>query len=181
MGGRTSSSARRVAGASLAVALGLAACASHRDGERHASGEAAPTGDDTVAVRARTTRELGVLVAAPSSSPATLPRTADGRVRITAGDTFELAFALRGASSVEPREHDGVSVYRRALDGADLVHAPLSDGVEDLVFFPDPCTVTPANQGCERGVHVFHAHSGDVASDDPIDVGFDAIDVAVAR
>lgn len=138
MGGRTSSSARRVAGASLAVALGLAACASHRDGERHASGEAAPTGDDTVAVRARTTRELGVLVAAPSSSPATLPRTADGRVRITAGDTFELAFALRGASSVEPREHDGVSVYRRALDGADLVHAPLSDGVEDLVFFDRP-------------------------------------------
>ena len=55
------------------------------------------------------------------------------------------------------------------------------DRVEDLVFFPDPCTVTPANQGCERGVHVFHAHSGDVASDDPIDVGFDAIDVAVAR
>jgi len=51
----------------------------------------------------------------------------------------------------------------------------------ELLFFPDPCTVTPANQSCERGIHVFHARTGEVASSAPIDVGFDAIDLAVAR
>ncbi|MBK6581123.1 MAG: hypothetical protein IPG17_34205 [Sandaracinaceae bacterium] len=55
------------------------------------------------------------------------------------------------------------------------------DTVEDLLFFPDPCTITPSNQACERGVHVFHARSGEVASGTPVDVGFDAIDLAVAR
>ena len=55
------------------------------------------------------------------------------------------------------------------------------DRVADLLFFPDPCTVTPSNQACQRGVHAFHAHSGERANEDPVDVGFDAIDLAIAR
>lgn len=55
------------------------------------------------------------------------------------------------------------------------------DTEEDLLFFPDPCTITPANQACARGIHVFHARSGEVAISTPVDVGFDAIDLAVAR
>lgn len=55
------------------------------------------------------------------------------------------------------------------------------DRTEDLLFFPDPCVVTPSNQACQGGVHVFHAHSGARARAMPIDVGFTPLEVTIAR
>lgn len=55
------------------------------------------------------------------------------------------------------------------------------DRTADLLFFPDPCVVTPSNPACEGGVHVFHARSGHAASATPIDVGFEPIEVTSAR
>lgn len=55
------------------------------------------------------------------------------------------------------------------------------DRTEDLLFFPDPCEVTPSNPACQGGVHVFHAHSGARAHALPIDVGFTPLEVTIAR
>lgn len=55
------------------------------------------------------------------------------------------------------------------------------DREEDLLFFPDPCSPGPANPSCATGVHVFHAHTGERAAAEAIDVGFAPIEVAVSR
>jgi hypothetical protein len=55
------------------------------------------------------------------------------------------------------------------------------DREEDLLFYPDPCFVSPANQGCDTGVVVFHASTGFRASVEAIDVGFAPIEVVVSR
>ena len=55
------------------------------------------------------------------------------------------------------------------------------DRDEDLLFFPDPCMPTPANQSCDTGIHIFHAHTGERASAGGVDVGFAPIEVVVAR
>jgi hypothetical protein len=55
------------------------------------------------------------------------------------------------------------------------------DRDEDLLFFPDPCAVTPGNPSCDTGIHIFHAHTGVRAADKAIDVGFAPIEVAVSR
>jgi hypothetical protein len=55
------------------------------------------------------------------------------------------------------------------------------DPEKDLLFFPDNCVVTPANTSCDSGVHVFHGHTGEPASDGGIDVGFPPVEVAVSR
>jgi hypothetical protein len=52
------------------------------------------------------------------------------------------------------------------------------DRDEDLLFFPDPCTTAPA---CDSGIHVFHAHTGEPASAEGIDLGFPPIEVVVSR
>lgn len=55
------------------------------------------------------------------------------------------------------------------------------DRDEDLLFFPDPCTRTPQTPSCDTGVLVFHAHTGERASAEAIDVGFAPIEVVVSR
>ena len=55
------------------------------------------------------------------------------------------------------------------------------DREADLLFYPDPCFVSPANQTCDTGVVVFHAHSGARASAEAVDVGFPPIEVVVSR
>lgn len=52
------------------------------------------------------------------------------------------------------------------------------DREEDLLFFPDNCTTAP---GCDSGIHAFHAHSGERASADGVDVGFPPVEVVVSR
>jgi hypothetical protein len=54
------------------------------------------------------------------------------------------------------------------------------DGNADLLFFPDPCMRTPANQSCATGIHVFDAHTGALLMEG-IDVGFAPIEVVVSR
>ena len=51
----------------------------------------------------------------------------------------------------------------------------------DLLFFPDPCSPRPTNPSCDRGVHVFHAHTGELAAEKAIDPGFGPIEVVVSR
>jgi hypothetical protein len=53
------------------------------------------------------------------------------------------------------------------------------DREEDLLFYPDPCFPGPV--GCDAGVIVFHAHTGERASAEAIDVGFPPIEVTVSR
>lgn len=55
------------------------------------------------------------------------------------------------------------------------------DRGEDLLFYPDPCKVLPANQFCVPGVYVFHGHSGFRAAAEPIDVDFEPIEVTISR
>lgn len=55
------------------------------------------------------------------------------------------------------------------------------DRADDLLFFPDPCIVTPSNQSCSAGVHAYRAHTGEPASVNPIAVAFEPIEVAIAR
>jgi hypothetical protein len=50
----------------------------------------------------------------------------------------------------------------------------------DLLFYPDPCGTVPST-GCSSRVHVFHASTGARASAEGIDVGFDPIEVTIAR
>jgi hypothetical protein len=64
---------------------------------------------------------------------------------------------------------------------ADHVDDLALDRTEDLLFYPDPCVVTPANAGCEPGIHVFDAHTGAPASTDPIGLDFRPLEVAIAR
>jgi hypothetical protein len=53
---------------------------------------------------------------------------------------------------------------------------------EDLLFFPDPCVPSERNPTCHQtGVQPFHAHSGELARELPIPVGFSPIEVVVAR
>jgi len=112
--------------AALACAiLPLVACASAHD--------APPT--DTLGARRQALGKLGVAPAAPKVD-LVLPTTARGAVRLSdEGRQVTAAITLRGTTDVRPVTSDGVSLYRGALSGADLVHATLSDGVEDFVFF----------------------------------------------
>jgi hypothetical protein len=55
------------------------------------------------------------------------------------------------------------------------------DHEEGLLFYPDPCGTLPAT-GCRSGIHVFAATTGERLSPPAgIDVGFDPIEVAIAR
>lgn len=55
------------------------------------------------------------------------------------------------------------------------------DREEDLLFYPDPCFVSPANPTCDTGIVVFHASTGFRASIEAVDVGFAPIEVVVSR
>jgi len=55
------------------------------------------------------------------------------------------------------------------------------DRQEDLLFYPDPCATIPTNPNCDGGVVIFHAHTGEAASAEPVDVGFPPIEVVVSR
>ncbi len=55
------------------------------------------------------------------------------------------------------------------------------DRIEDLLFYPDPCELSPRNPGCERGLHVFHARTGERASPGAIELGIAPIEVVIAR
>lgn len=55
------------------------------------------------------------------------------------------------------------------------------DRVEDLLFYPDPCVPSPRNPGCEPGIHVFHAHTGEPAASGAIELGLAPIEVVLAR
>jgi hypothetical protein len=65
--------------------------------------------------------------------------------------------------------------------GSEHVDDLALDREEDLLFFPDPCSPGPANPSCDSGVHVFHAHTGERAAPQAIDVGFAPIEVVVSR
>lgn len=54
------------------------------------------------------------------------------------------------------------------------------DRDEGLLFFPDPCMRTPANQACVTGVHVFDARAGTLLMEG-VDVGFPPIELVVSR
>lgn len=87
------------------------------------------------ASRVAAARDLGV-VAHASEARIALPASADGSVTIAPPrGEIEVRFSLREASSVAPRTEDGARVYAGALAGADVMHVPLADGLEDLVFF----------------------------------------------
>jgi hypothetical protein len=55
------------------------------------------------------------------------------------------------------------------------------DAAENLLFYPDPCRLTPSNGGCEPGLHVFAADSGAPLTEGGIDIGLPPIEVVVAR
>ena len=55
------------------------------------------------------------------------------------------------------------------------------DHVAGVLFYPDPCGTLPAHPGCDDGVHVFDAHTGERLSEGAIDVGFSPFEVAIAR
>lgn len=113
----------------------FAGCSSDRD-------RAAPTPVPT-AERIAAAERAGVRPSAPGAS-VTLPASADGPVAVTAGEV-SVRFALRGAEDVPPRRdtsREGVVLYPAALRGADVMHASVTDGVEDLVFFD----VAPARE-----------------------------------
>lgn len=55
------------------------------------------------------------------------------------------------------------------------------DREDDLLFFPDPCIVTPSNQACAPGVHPFRAHTGEPVTAKPIALGFEPIEIVMAR
>ncbi|MGC4117970.1 MAG: hypothetical protein QM765_26160 [Myxococcales bacterium] len=55
------------------------------------------------------------------------------------------------------------------------------DRVGDLLFYPDPCSTISNNASCENGIHVFHAHSGELATTPVVSLGFAPIEVALAR
>ena len=94
-------------------------------------GCAASRGESRVA----SVKRLGVEPAA-SAAHLELPRAADGAVTIAPpGREITARFALRGAASIEARDEAGVRVYADAVQGSDLVHVAIADGVEDLVFF----------------------------------------------
>ncbi len=79
---------------------------------------------------------IGVEPSAPGSS-VTLPVAADGQVALTAGEV-SVRFSLRGAAHLAPRTdtaREGVTLFAGALGGADVMHAAVTDGIEDLVFF----------------------------------------------
>ena len=55
------------------------------------------------------------------------------------------------------------------------------DRVENLLFFPDPCTPGPTNPSCNPGIHVFRGDSGEPLAGKGVDVGFPPIEVTVSR
>lgn len=53
------------------------------------------------------------------------------------------------------------------------------DTQANLLFYPDPCRITPTNAGCQPGVHVFAADSGTPLT--IVDVGLPPIELAISR
>lgn len=114
-------SARRLLSAGAGLVLAFVGCSADRGVE--------PS-------RALAVRGLGLVATATSEARIEMPRRADGEVVIAPPrGEIRVRFSLRDAMPVVPRIEDGVAVYRNALAGADLVHVPLVDGIEDLVFF----------------------------------------------
>lgn len=112
----------------------FAGCSSDRTAPAGADRSASSSSVDRIAAAER----IGVRPSAPGAS-VTLPGTADGEVGLSAGaGELSVRFALRGAAGVAPRKdtsREGVALYTAALGGADVMHATVTDGVEDLVFF----------------------------------------------
>lgn len=91
----------------------------------------------SIAGRTAEIEKLGVERATDIASiGVSLPKTADDAVELAPpGRSTGVRFTLLGAASIAPASDGGMSLYRGALDGADLAHVILRDGVEDLVFF----------------------------------------------
>ena len=132
---------RRLAVAVVA-AVAIAGCVAERS-----PGEVSPRSARAVDARVAGVRALGLPLATTTATAfdLALPATAAEPVRLTdATGAVSVAFTIRGARGVAPVRAVArapaaeVRVYPGAIAGADLVHAPLEDGVEDLVFFDAP-------------------------------------------
>lgn len=93
------------------------------------------TATASAAARIETIRKLGVEPGRGLLDVA-LPATADEAVELAPPDgSMRVRFTLRGASAAAPTVTDAGSVYPKAIEGADLAHVRLADGLEDFVFF----------------------------------------------
>ena len=110
----------------------------------------------STSARVAAAQRIGVHPSSALGARVTLPTTADGQVGLDAGaGALSVRFSLRGANGVGPRggnSLEGIALYPAALDGADVMHASLIDGVEDLVFFD----VAPAREELVYDVDVSH-------------------------
>jgi len=136
-----------IARAALALGAGLvltlpafAGCSSDRTQPASRAGHHTAV---STSARIAAAQRIGIHPSPALGAQVTLPTTADGQVALDAraGDLV-VRFGLRGAAAVSPREgsqasQEGVTLYPAALDGADVMHATLHDGVEDLVFFDE--------------------------------------------
>lgn len=64
-----------------------------------------------------------------------LPITAAGEVALEDDAHLAVRFALAGAREAEVETADGLALYRRAIDGADVLHRVHAEGTEDYVVF----------------------------------------------